>query len=147
MFKKILVWAFFFLLLASGLARASTMVSVTLDNSTLRSGPGDKFPVVWTLGAGFPLSALEEQEDWYKVVDFEGDSGWIRKKLVGREPHVIVKAEKADIRSGPSARYKLTGTANRGVVFQVLKVKGNWVKVKHGKGLTGWVGRNLLWGL
>ncbi len=147
MFNKILFWLFAMVLMVCGSAHASAMVSVKLDKSSLRSGPGEKFPVVWTLGAGFPLSALEEQEDWYKVVDFEGDSGWIRKKLVGKEPHVIVKAEKANIRSGPSDRYKLIGTANRGVVFQTLKVKNDWVKVKHGKGLTGWVSRSLLWGL
>lgn len=147
MFNKILFGVFSLVLLICGSAHGSAMVSVTLDNSSLRSGPGDKFPVVWTLGAGFPLSALEEQEDWYKVVDFEGDSGWIRKKLVGKDPHVIVKAEKANIRSGPSDRYKLIGTANRGVVFQTLKVKGDWVKIKHGKGLIGWVSRGLLWGL
>ena len=145
--KKILLWTFFVLLLTGGLGQASTMVSVTLANSSLRSGPGEKFQVLWNLGVGFPLNALEEQDDWYKVVDFEGDSGWILKKLVGRQPYVIVKAEKANLRSGPSERYKLLGKANRGVVFQVLKVKGKWLKVKHGQGLTGWVNRSLLWGL
>lgn len=147
MFKNILFCGLFLLLLACGTARASTMVSVVVDKTDLHSGPGDKFPVTWTLGAGFPLSALEEQEDWYKVLDFEGDSGWIRKKLVGKEPHLIIKAEKANIRSGPSDRYRLIGKANRGVVFQILKVRDNWVKVKHGKGVTGWVSRSLVWGL
>jgi SH3-like domain-containing protein len=146
MYNKILFWAFSLLMLAPGLAQASTMVSVSHDKSSLHSGPGDKHPVVWTLGVGFPLSAVEEQGDWYRVEDFEGATGWIRKKQVGREPHLIVKAAKANIRSGPSDRYKLIGTANRGVVFKTLKVKGNWVKVKHGKGLTGWVSRSLLWG-
>lgn len=147
MSKKIWFWAIALVLLVSGSVQASTMVSVKLDKCSLHSGPGDKYPVVWALGAGFPLSAVEELGDWYKVVDFEGDTGWIRKNQVGREPHSIVKAEKANIRSGPSDRYKLIGTANRGVVFQTLKVKNNWIKVKHGKGLTGWVSRSLLWGL
>lgn len=145
--KKILFWAISFLLLTCGLAQASTMVSVTIDKTDMHSGPGDKYPVVWTLGAGFPLNAIEEQGDWYRVEDFEGASGWVRKKLVGKDQHVIVKGEKANIRSGPSDRYKLIGTAKRGVVFQTLKTKGDWIKVKHGKGLTGWVNRSLLWGL
>lgn len=147
MFKKIFFGAFFLVLLITGVGQASTMVSVTVEDSSMRSGPGDKYPVVWTLGVGFPLSAVEEQGEWYKVEDFDGDTGWIRKKVVGRAPHVIVKAEKANVRSGPSDRYKLIGKAKRGVVFQNLKVKGNWVKVKHGKGLSGWISRSLLWGL
>lgn len=147
MCKKIFIGVVSLVLLVCGSGQASTMVSVIADKSSMRSGPGDKYPVVWTLGVGFPLRALEEQDDWYKVDDFEGATGWIPKKLVGKEPHVIVKAEKANIRSGPSDRYKLVGTANRGVVFLTLKVKDNWVKVKHGKGLTGWVSRSQLWGL
>lgn len=144
--KKILFWAFSLVLLASASAQALTMVSVAADNVNLRSGPGDKYPVVWTLNVGFPLSILEDQGDWCKVEDFEGDTGWIRKDLIERKPHMIVKAEKANVRSGPSDRYKLIGKANRGVVFQTLKVKEKWVQVKHGKGLTGWVSRSLLWG-
>jgi SH3-like domain-containing protein len=147
MFNKILFLLAALVLLACGSGQASTMVSVASDSASLRSGPGDKYPVVWNLSEGFPLRAVEELGDWYKVEDFEGDSGWLRKKLVGKERYVIVKGEKANVRSGPSDRYKLIGKANRGVVFQVLKVKDKWVKIKHGDGLTGWVSRSLLWGL
>jgi SH3-like domain-containing protein len=145
--KKIWFWVFALLVLGGGASQAATMVSVTADSINMYAGPGDNFPVLWSLGVGFPLRALEEQGDWYRVEDFEGAAGWVRKKLVGREAHVIVKGEKANIRSGPSDRYKLLGVANRGVVLQTLKVKGNWVKVKHAGGVTGWVSLNLLWGL
>jgi len=144
--KKILFWALSLVLLVSASAQALTMVSVAADNVNLRSGPGEKYPVVWTLGVGFPLSVLEERGDWWRVEDFEGDTGWVSKDLIERKPHMIVKVEKANIRSGPSERYQLVGKANRGVVFQTLKVKDKWVQVKHGKGLTGWVSRSLLWG-
>lgn len=146
MLKKIVLWAVALVLLACIPAQALTMVSVAADNSNLRSGPGDRYPVVWVLDAGFPLSVLESAGDWYRVEDVDGDSGWIHQKLVAKAPHMIVKGETADIRSGPSERYRLLGRANRGVVFQTLKVKEKWVKVKHGKGLTGWVSRSLLWG-
>jgi SH3-like domain-containing protein len=146
MFRKILLWAFCLLLLISGSARASAMVSVAAGGASLRSGPGDKHPVTWNLGAGFPLRAVEELGEWYRVEDFDGDSGWLRKEQAVREPHVIVKAERAEVRSGPSDRYRVVGKASRGVVFKVLKVKEKWIKVRHADGLTGWVSRALTWG-
>ena len=153
--KKRIFWILLLLLFLTwsvcGQAAAITMVSVTGNNVNLRKGPSDQYPVIWELGQGFPLKIIGSQGNWLKVSDFEDDVGWIFKDLVARKPHLIVKANKnskarINIRSGPGTKYKIVGKAEYGVVFETLQQKDGWAKVRHERGLTGWIKRSLLWG-
>jgi len=134
-----------FLTLTATLAQAR-MMSIDGTKVHLRTGPGTKYRVVWELGRGFPLKVLSQKGNWIKVKDFEGDTGWVHKKFLDREPHLIVKKNRVNIRNGPGTRYRVVGKANYGVVFRTVEHKQGWVKVRHENGLTGWVMRNLLWG-
>ncbi len=133
------------LLWATSIAEAK-MVSISGGKVNLRSGPGTKYAIQWEYGKGFPLRILSSKGNWYKVQDFENDSGWVYKKMVNRTPHLIVKRKRINIRSNPSSRSKLIGKADYGVVFKTLEQKKGWAKVKHENGLSGWVRRDLLWG-
>jgi SH3-like domain-containing protein len=134
-----------------GEAAAITMVSVAGEKVNMRKGPSTKYSIKWELGKGFPLRVIGSQGNWLKVSDFESDVGWVYKKLVNRNPHLIVKSNKkskkrVNIRSGPGTKYKVIGKAEYGVVFKTLQRGDGWVKVQHEQGLTGWVKRSLLWG-
>ena len=134
-----------------GEAAGITMVSVAGEKVNMRKGPSTKYAVKWELGKGFPLRVIGSQGNWLKVSDFESDVGWVYKKLVNRNPHLVVKVNKksrkrANIRSGPGTKYKIIGKAEYGVVFKTLQRGDGWVKVQHEQGLTGWVKRSLLWG-
>lgn len=133
------------------LTAAAKMVSVVGDNVNLRSGPGTNYSVKWKYGSGFPLKVLDEKSSWYKVEDFEGDTGWLHKKLTARTGHMIVKVHKnqetkVNIRSGPGTKYKVVGKAYYGVVFRTIKQQSGWAHVKHDTGMEGWIKRSLLWG-
>ena len=95
MMRKILISLLLFLVI-SGIATSAlaAMVSVVGDNVNLRSGPGTKYSVKWKYGSGFPLRVLKEQGAWVQVEDFEGDSGWLYKKLTSKTVHMIVKVNK-----------------------------------------------------
>ncbi len=124
----------------------AAMVSIAADKVNLRAGPGKHYPVLWELGAGYPLRVLGRRGNWLKVKDFEGDVGWVYKTLTNRRPHLVVKKRLINVRNGPGTRYKIVAKAKRGVVFATLKRKGRWVKIKHETGITGWARRDLLWG-
>jgi SH3-like domain-containing protein len=146
-----LLLVFLILLLFIPAAVTAKMVSVDGDNVNLRSGPGTKYSVKWKYGSGFPLRVLQEQGNWLKVEDFEGDTGWLFKKLTSRTGHMIVKVHKnqdtkINIRSGPGTKYKIVGKAYYGVVFKPIKQQNGWAHVKHDTGLEGWIKRSLLWG-
>ena len=134
-----------FLLILTNLASAK-MMSVADPKVNLRSGPSVKKQILWEFGKGFPLQVVATKGNWYKVTDFENDSGWVYRKLLSKVPHMIVKKKRINIRSGPSSKYKLIGKANYGVVFKTLAQKKGWVEVKHENGLVGWVRRDLVWG-
>ena len=134
------------LLLVSSAAAQAKMVSVAKHRTHMRSGPGTKYAILWQLDKGYPLKVLGRKGNWTKVSDFEGDEGWIHKKLLNSIPHLIVKKERINIRSGPGTNYRITGVANYGVVLRTIKRGRGWVQVEHEDGLRGWVQRDLVWG-
>lgn len=138
-----------FLVLFSALAfnvAEAKMLSTKNSNVNIRSGPGTNHEVLWQAGKYCPLEILKEEGKWYHFKDFEQDEGWIHKSLVTHIPSLVVKVDEANVRSGPGEKYSLVFKAMKGVSFKVLKTKGDWVKVKHEDGDTGWIFRSLLWG-
>jgi SH3-like domain-containing protein len=133
-----------------GTAQAK-MLSIKGDDVNMRSGPGTNYRVMWELGEGFPLMVLKKNGDWYRVRDFEGTIGWVHEDVTTTVPHMIVKVHKnskkrINIRSGPGTKYRIVAKAYYGVVFKTLQQKHGWAQVQHGKGVTGWIKRSLLWG-
>ncbi len=127
------------------------MLSIAGDGVNMRSGPGTNYRVMWELGKGFPLQVLKRSGSWYRVRDFEGTIGWVHRDVVNRKPHMIVKVHKnskkrINVRSGPGTKYRIVAKAYYGVVFKTVEQKNGWVKVRHDRGVTGWVKRSLLWG-
>ncbi|TFG37503.1 MAG: peptide-binding protein, partial [Desulfobacterales bacterium] len=61
------------------------MVSIAGDMVNMRSGPSNNYEVVWELGQGYPLSVIDQQGDWLKVADYEGDIGWVQKDQVAEK--------------------------------------------------------------
>ncbi|MHB1185646.1 MAG: SH3 domain-containing protein [Desulfobulbia bacterium] len=133
------------LLLLASTATAAEYVSVIKDGVNIRSGPEATKEILWTVFKGFPLQVTSTQGTWAKVVDFEGDTGWIATSLVAKEKTVIVKSETANLRVGAGKDYEIVAAAKRGVVFKPLTTEGDWIKVKHADGTTGWIFGKLLW--
>jgi uncharacterized protein YgiM (DUF1202 family) len=127
-------------------AQAAEMVSVRSKVLNMRAGPGARHAAQWQLERGYPLAVIGRQGDWFKVRDFENDTGWVARKLTGKQPHHIVKSSVANMRSGPGSRYRVLGKAQYGEVLRTLEKRDSWVKVQREDGSKGWVARSLLWG-
>jgi SH3-like domain-containing protein len=133
------------LLIPSTLAHAQ-MVSIARSKVDLRDGPGRNHVVLWELGRGFPLQVIDRKGDWLRVMDFENDSGWVLAKLVNKQPHVVVKKERSNIRSGPGSTHKIVGRSAYGEALRTLQHGKGWVRVEHDNGIVGWVRKDLVWG-
>lgn len=128
-------------------AWAAGMVSIGVGQANMRDGPGMRHAILYELGRYYPLQVLARSGSWLKVRDFEGDIGWVHRKVTRRTPFLIVKHERANVRSGPGTRHRIVARLEYGEVMQRLDRQGRWVQVRlpdHGK--TGWVARSLLWG-
>ena len=122
------------------------MASIKGEKVNMRAKPATSSTVLWQLGNGYPLMVLKKKRAWLKVKDFEGDVGWVYRKLTSNRPHLIVKKRLVDIHKKPTSRSRIIGKARYGVVFATLKQYRGWAKVKHQSGLIGWIRRDLLWG-
>ncbi len=127
-------------------AFATEYISVKVDNANVRKDPSLNAPVVMELFRGYPLKVLKKEGDWYHVVDFEGDKGWIFKKITSTQQTTIVNAKNSlNMRGTPSLKGKKIASVERGVVLDVVKKEGEWTKVKHASGTVGWIYSPLLW--
>ncbi|RJX34661.1 MAG: peptide-binding protein [Desulfurivibrio sp.] len=129
----------------SASAVAADYASVSKDGVNIRSGPDNNAEVYWEVFKDFPLKVLQRKNDWAKVEDFEGDTGWIYAPLLNNKKTVIIKVKKANIRVGPGENYEVAASALYGVVFNPGKTDGDWVQVSHADGTTGWINKSLIW--
>jgi len=134
-----------FILSLSVVGHAAEYVSVKNDAVNIRSGPSTKNNVIWQVFENFPLQVINREGKWAKVVDFEGDEGWIYETLISNKKSVIVNVETANMRSGPGTEETVVATVKKGVVFDPLEMKGDWMKIRYKNEFTGWMHNSLLW--
>ena len=134
---------FIFSIAAAG--QAAEYVSVKKDEVNIRSGPSTNDNVIWQVFESFPLEVLKRDGKWVHVEDFEGDKGWIYETLISSNKTVIVNVDTANMRSGSSTDNPVVATVKKGVVFDALEMKGDWIKVRYKNEITGWIHNSLLW--
>ena len=134
-----------FILSLSAAGYAAEYVSVKKDAVNIRSGPSTQSKVIWQVFESFPLKVIKREGKWANVVDFEGDKGWIYETLISSNKSVIVNVETANMRTGSSTGDTIIATVKKGVVFEPLEMKGEWMKVRYKNEITGWMHNSLLW--
>jgi len=127
--------------------QAQEMVSIDRATVNMRASPGMGGALRWELSRHSPLKVLQRQGSWLKVRDFEGDVGRVAKRPTSWLPTMIVKVDRANIRSGPGTRYRIVAHAEYGDLLKTKERRGRWVDVTlpHNR-KSGWVARALVWG-
>jgi SH3-like domain-containing protein len=139
----------FFLCVFTVNAALAQKLAVKASVANIRSGPGTNYEVLWQVEKYTPLLILDKDKSgkWYYIKDFEGTIGWITKDLLTKLDTVITKPKEGqcNIRSGPGTNNDVILKAVKGVPFKVIQRKGNWIKIQHVDGDTGWVHKVLVW--
>ena len=52
------------------------------DTCNIRSGPGTKHRILFTVEKGIPFKVLKRKDSWIHIEHSDGDKGWIHKALV-----------------------------------------------------------------
>lgn len=130
---------------AAGAASAE-FVRVKVPTANIRSGPGVQYERLWSTYENYPLRVVGKRGRWLQTLDFEGYEGWIYAPLTDTQPTVVVRVERANVRSGPGRDSRLLSTEFMGVAFRVLSRRGDWLRVEHADGVRGWIYRALVWG-
>ncbi|MBF0378273.1 MAG: SH3 domain-containing protein [Desulfamplus sp.] len=142
---QMILLSFIFITISPDMALCEERLSVKAKLANVRSSPKIDGEVLWKTEMYYPIIVLEKKDGWIKFKDFENDTGWILGTLVDKTPSVITLKDKCNVRKGPGQDQPLAFTVERGVPFKVLENKGEWVKVQHADGETGWIFKSLLW--
>ena len=144
---KTIGWVFVFVLLFSMHAAAGERMAVGVSVANIRSGPGQDYEILWKTEKYTPVDVLDRDQsgDWIYFQDYEGTKAWIHKNLVRDMDTVMTKTGLCNIRSGPGTDHDLRFQAEKGVPFEVVTRKGDWIQIKHADGDTGWIHQKLVW--
>jgi len=66
----------------SSLVRDLPTVITTSPICNIRSGPGTKYDILFTVENGVPFKVLKKKGNWLHVEHADGDRGWIHRSLI-----------------------------------------------------------------
>jgi SH3-like domain-containing protein len=152
--QKMFLARFLFTLLLVGLmspflplvsAQAAQRMSIKVEIVNIRSAPNINAEIAWQVTKYHPFQIIKKKGDWYKIMDFEGDNGWVYKSLLSRTATVITTVENCNVRSGPGIKNRILFIVDREVPLKILKRQGSWLRIAHEDGDKGWIHASLVW--
>ena len=142
-------------------------VSLGADAVNLRRGPGLDYPIEWRyVRNGYPVQILDEYEAWRRIIDPEGDYGWVHKSLLsGRRtgivtrPYVFVHEDRssvsmqggpdrtscADLNKTADLPETLVACMEEDVIFRVLSCTDTACHIRSGD-IEGHIPVKSFWG-
>jgi SH3-like domain-containing protein len=124
-------------------------VSLRSDEVNMRSGPGERYPVLWLYKRkDLPVKIEREFDVWRLVEDMDGVKGWVHAATVtGRRSFVITGSDAATLRSDADDGAGAVAVLKPGVVGRVLACDAGaaWCRVQVGD-YRGYLPRTAFWG-
>ena len=123
-------------------------VSTKFDESNLRKGADTDYPIQLTyVVKNFPLEIIDENTIWRKVMDIEGNQGWMHKNLLKGSRYGIIKTshnESSQIYNKPKGNI-IGEIGNRNIV-KINKCFSSWCHINFNKN-KGWINKINIWGV
>jgi SH3-like domain-containing protein len=124
-------------------------VSLKASPANLRVGPGVDYSVEWVLlRPGIPLEIYQQYDNWRRVRDWNGTSGWIFAPLLsGRRTAVIAPWSKGNValRKKPTSDSPIISWLEPGVGVKLRRCDGIWCRVALDS-MSGFIKQIDLWG-
>lgn len=143
---------------ASGLP-LPRFVSLKAQKVNMRVGPGEEYAVAYRyIKSGLPLEVIQEYDNWRRVRDAEGTTGWILGTLLSGTRTAIASPWRQDsdqkddtvvLYNTPAAQAGIVAYLEPGVVGKIDTCDGAWCELEvgyEGKTLRGYVNQAELWG-
>lgn len=128
-------------------------VSLKSARVNMRVGPGTHYAVEWMYTkAGLPVEIIQEFDNWRRIRDVDGTTGWVNQALLSGTRTAIT----APWLQGKETFLPLLASANQnarriaqiepGVVGQVSECDGEWCRMRFGSH-EGWIEQGHIWGV
>ena len=123
-------------------------VSIRVDEANFRAAPSLEATIKWDLQKHYPLEIISQQGEWFKVVDYVGDEGWVHEIVLSvPAKSIVVNGNDVNVRKSPSMSGEIVASAYKGEIFFIIKPLTDWTKVKSSAtGKEGYIYNTLLWG-
>jgi len=121
--------------------------SIASGEAMMRTGPGRNYPGIWLYKRrDLPIRVVQTYPNWRKIVDPDGQQGWMLVTLLSDRRTALVKpGGPRDIRTEPKSTAPVRYRAEAGVVGQIDQCDGNWCRFAIGK-RKGFIAQGDVWG-
>jgi len=121
--------------------------SLRSDEVNVRTGPGPRYPIDWVFKRKYmPVEVIGEFENWRKIRDWQGVSGWVHQSLLTGRRYFVVTAKEAELHATPANAAGVVAKVEPEVIGEIRTCQGDWCRVRVTK-YTGWVERKDIWGV
>lgn len=119
------------------------------EAAPMYDAPSQKATPVFVIARNTPVEVVVSLEGWSKVRDAGGGLAWVEKRLLGERRTVQVTAQRAQVRSEPSASAPLAFEADKDVLLDLVEPvpAAGWARVRHRDGQSGYVRIDQVWGI
>ncbi|WP_421854725.1 SH3 domain-containing protein [Oricola sp.] len=133
-------------------------VSLKAKKVNMRIGPGSQYAVAYRyVRSGVPMEIIQEFDNWRRVRDADGTTGWIHGSLLSGNRtavtspwrQVMGSKDTVTLFSEPAGQARIIAHMEPGVVGEIRSCDGAWCEfsVDHqGRAMTGFVNQAELWG-
>ncbi|MGM9535317.1 MAG: SH3 domain-containing protein [Intestinibacter sp.] len=115
-------------------ADSSSVGTVEVSALNVRSGPGNSYPVIWTVRKGDTLEVVGKEGSWLKI-NFNKSYAYVCSKYVSSiysntvTEGVVTNCSFLNVRSGPGKGYALVGCIAGGQSVQIVDYVDGWYKI------------------
>ena len=122
-------------------------VSMKTDEGNVRRGPSLTHRIDWVFKhEDMPLQIIAEHGHWRRVIDIEGQGGWMHYSLLSGVRTALIQADETRIRVQPNDAAAAKAFAERGAILRLGECDADWCNVSSGR-LRGWVRKTEIWGV
>ena len=122
-------------------------VSLKAHESNVRRGPSLSHRIDWVFRRkSMPLQVVAEYGHWRRVIDREGQGGWVHYTMLSGARTVIVEQDMLALRARPDPTATERAVLEAGVIARLGDCTGLWCELTAG-GYRGWAPQDVLWGV
>ena len=122
-------------------------VSLKASEVNVRRGPSLSHRIDWVFQRrSMPLQVIGEYGHWRRVIDREGQGGWVHYTMLSGARSVIVDQDLLRLRARPWTDSRETVELEAGVIARLHECELEWCRLSAG-GYKGWALKTVLWGV
>ena len=121
-------------------------VSLKANESNVRRGPSLSHRIDWVFQRkSMPLQVIAEYGHWRRVIDRDGQGGWVHYTMLSGVRTVLIE-EELTLLSRPQPEALENAVLEPGVIARLGECDTNWCRLTAG-GYRGWTQKAHLWGV